>query len=358
MAADGMDGAVDRLLLDAVVEAWGMANWTWFRESLVRPVFRLVDAASFLGQWHEATRTLSLERTFARTAPWAEVLDVLHHEMAHQYVSEVLRVRDETAHGPAFRRVLESMGVGAGATGSEAAEPVLAKVRKLLALAGSPNQHEAEAAMKAAHRLMTKHNVDLATARADAGLAVRHVGPARARHAAWEKLLIGILSRHFFVRVVWVTTVDRTELQRTRGGWARFKHLTVAECTGTPANLEIADWVHAFLTHTGERLWEEHKARRGLRGDRERQRYLSGVMVGFRQKLDESVEECREAGLVWVRDARVDDLVSRRHPKLVSRGAVKLVGTEAYHQGKADGRTIVLHRPITSGGTGGGLLEG
>ena len=349
----------DGLMLEALTEAWDQANWTWFRDGLRRPTFRLMDATTVSGLWQEATRTLSIERGFAWSAPWSEVLDTLHHEMAHQYVSEVLRVRDETAHGPSFRRVLAEMGLDARpAPAAGASEAVLERVRKLLALAASPHQHEAEAAMKAAHRLMTKHNLDLAAARTDAGLAVRHVGPAKARHAAWEKLLVGLLSEHFFVRVVWVRTVDRDAFQ-LRDGEVRLKRLTVAECTGTPANLDLAEWVHAFLTHTGERLWEAHRARRKLKGDRERQRYLSGVLVGFRQKLAESDAECREAGLVWVGDPQVDDLVGRRHPKLASRPAVRLVGSEAYHQGKEDGRAIVLHRPITSGGSGkGGLLEG
>jgi hypothetical protein len=347
--------SADVLLLEALSEAWESANWRWFAEGMRRPVLRLAPAASFLGQWQSSTRTLTLEHTFAWTAPWPEVLDVLHHEMAHQYVAEILGVVGETDHGPAFQRVLARFGV-VPVGGAAPPDPVLEKVRKLLALAASPNHHEAEAAMKAAHRLMTRHNVDLAAARATSGLAVRHIGPARARHAAWERLLVGILSSHFFVRVVWVPLVDREGVRLARSGRAALKRVHVAECVGTPANLEIAAWVHDFLSETGERLWAAHRARRGLTGDRERQRYLSGLMVGFRQKLEQSVAECREAGLVWVGDPRLDELVGQRHGRLRSRGGLKLVGSDAYHQGKADGREIVLHKPITSTGAGGRLL--
>jgi hypothetical protein len=347
----------DHLLLEELASAWRNANWRWFREGLVPPVLRLADTTATLGTWRTSDRTLSMARTFVRTAPWARILEVLHHEMAHQYVAEVLKVTDETDHGPAFREVLGRMGHDLPEGELPPEDPALAKVRKLLALAGSPNPHEAQAAAKAAHRLMLTRNLDLARARAVSGYAVRRIGAARARHDAWEKLLLGILSSHFFVRVVWVPDVDTATVEKRRGRLG-FRRTTVAECTGTPANLEIAAWVHDFLRSTAERSWTAHRRAHGLAGDRERRRYLAGLMVGFRQKLEEEAEVCRAEGLVWVGDPGVDDVVARRHPRLVRGGPIRVTGSSAYHQGKADGRRIVLHKPIRQSGPGGGQLTG
>jgi hypothetical protein len=210
--------------------------------------------------------------------------------------------------------------------------------------------------MNAAHRLMLTHNIDLARTRAASGYRARTIGPPRARHDVWEKLLFGILSSHFFVRVVWVTVLDTTEVTQRRGRPA-FAKRTVAECVGTPANLEIAAWVYEFVGVTGERLWKEHRREHALRGDRERRRYLAGLVVGFRQQLEESAARCKVEGLVWVGDPGVDDLVARRHPRLV-RSGVRVTQSDAFHHGKADGKRIVLHKPIRGERGGGGQLTG
>ena len=49
--------------------------------------------------------------------PWTVVLEVLRHEMAHQYVDEVLGVHDETAHGPTFQAVCEARAIDGRAAG-------------------------------------------------------------------------------------------------------------------------------------------------------------------------------------------------------------------------------------------------
>ena len=59
----------------------------------------------------------------------------------------------------------------------------------------------------------------------------------------------------------------------------------VLELCGTPANLEVAAYVHAFLTDTALRLWREHKRALGIRSDQDRRRFCAGVMAGFDEKL-------------------------------------------------------------------------
>ena len=49
--------------------------------------------------------SLRLATRLVHDEPWQVVIEVLRHEMAHQYVDEVLRIHDESAHGPAFRKV-------------------------------------------------------------------------------------------------------------------------------------------------------------------------------------------------------------------------------------------------------------
>src|SRR5690606_15648271 len=118
--------------------------------------------------WRGDVKTLELSRRLILGFGWDAVVEVLKHEMAHQYVDEVLMLTDETAHGPAFRRVCAERNIDARASGdpsapdgrSDEARAALGKIAHLLNLAQSPNQHEAQAAMAAAQRLMLKYNIE------------------------------------------------------------------------------------------------------------------------------------------------------------------------------------------------------
>src|SRR4051812_43490555 len=95
-----------------------------FKDRLTAPVIVLADSEQRLGRWISQTRTLELSRTLVLERPWPEVIAVLEHEMAHQFVDEVLQIRDEPPHGPTFQRVCAERGIDARAAGSPEAVAV------------------------------------------------------------------------------------------------------------------------------------------------------------------------------------------------------------------------------------------
>ena len=118
------------------------------------PNLELMDDQRLLGAWVAATRTIRVDRRLAVDGPWHQAAEVLRHEMAHQFVAEVLGVVGERSHGPAFATACDRLGVDAVAAGlSEAPGPLMPArmetIRKLLALATSPSRHEAESAARA-----------------------------------------------------------------------------------------------------------------------------------------------------------------------------------------------------------------
>jgi hypothetical protein len=123
----------------------------------------------------------------------------------------------------------------------------------------------------------------------------------------------------------------------------------VLELCGTPANLDVAVYVHGFLMATGERLWRAHKQAAGIQSDRERRRFIAGVMIGFDEKLDAGARQSRQEGLVVHADAQREDYLRRRYPRRTSRGGSTIEQTPAYQQGRAAGRKIVLSRPFSTG---------
>jgi len=75
------------------------------------PGFSLHDGTSRLGYWHPMRRVVSISLDIMLDDYWEQVVEVLRHEVAHAYTREVLDVRGESAHGPAFRRACELLQV-------------------------------------------------------------------------------------------------------------------------------------------------------------------------------------------------------------------------------------------------------
>lgn len=343
---------LERALLRELVRAYKSVNLTYFKGRLTLPTLTLSDARRRLGQWHPASRTLEIARPLVLTQPWGVVLEVLKHEMAHQFVHEVLGEVAESAHGPAFRATCERLGIDAAAAGvprsaaehDEPAARAVERIAKLLALAESPNQHEAEAAMAAAQRLMLKYNLDVAQEHRPTTYGFRHLGKASGRVGEHERLLAMILGRHFFVEVIWVP------VYRPHDG----KRASVLEVCGSSANLAMADYVHGFLLHTAEQLWVEHRRGAGIATNRDRRIYLAGVMSGFAEKLARQTDAHRAEGLVHVKDGDLSGFFRRRHPYVRHVRHAGQRKNEAYAHGKEAGKRIVLRRGVEAGSQGGG----
>jgi hypothetical protein len=369
-----LSAALEAALVRELRARYDWDNRSRFGSRLVPPVLTLSDSTTHLGRWHSATRTLELSRTLVLHRPWLEVASVLEHEMAHQFVDEVLRVRGETAHGETFRRVCAERGIDARAAGAPTAaapadpdgpnggdgrdgrdaaagsvDRVLDRIRKLLALAGSPNQHEAEIAMRKAHELMLRHNIEVATTQAERSYEIRHLGDPHKRGTRVETEIASLLSELFFVKII------RVPVYLPRLG----KSGLVYEVSGTHANVEMASHVYAFLLATAERLWAENRHDARVRNGRDRLIYQSGVIGGFRDKLMSERTGLQQTGLVWVGDGDLDRFYHARHPHMVTRRhRVRVNGAHA--AGREAGRTVVLHKPVERGPSDAGprLLRG
>jgi hypothetical protein len=347
---------LEAALLRELTEQYRLLVHAYFRNALVMPQIALTSSRSRLGRWIEATRTVEISRALVVEKPWGVVVEVLKHEMAHQYVSEILGERAETAHGPRFRAVCERLGIDAAATGTPEANVndapargnVAERIARLLALAESPNVHEAEAAMAAAQKLLLKHNIELRAARASQGYAWKHLGKPTGRTTEAERVLSLLLTKHFFVDAIWVPVYR--PLEGKRG--------SVLEVCGTAENLEIAEYVHGYLVSTAERLWQEHKAAQGIRSNRDRRTYLAGVMGGMSDKLAREAKRSAAAGLVWVADGDLEDWFRRRHPHVRHVRYAGQRRSEAYAHGREAGQKIVIHRGMKSRATERGLLLG
>ncbi|WP_394829260.1 DUF2786 domain-containing protein [Pendulispora albinea] len=344
-----LSAKLETALVRELIAVWKQINASYFRQALSPPTIELTRSETVLGRWTQGTRTLEISRPLLLAQPWGIVVEVLKHEMAHQYVSEVLGVADETPHGPAFRETCRRHGIDARAAGmperagASKADPaftdarearVVERIARLLALAESPNEHEAQAATLAAQRLMLKYNLESRAVPRDYGF--KHVGKPSGRVGESDRILAMVLGKYFFVEVIWVPVYRPAEGKRG----------SVLEICGTPSNLAIAEYVHAFLTHTSERLWLEHRRAHGIEQNRDRRTFLSGVMAGFADRLAREASTHKEAGLVWVKDGDLHGYFRRRHPYIRN---VRYAGNrknETFSHGREAGRRIILRRGV------------
>jgi hypothetical protein len=324
-----------------------------FRRALPPAGLAFTEDASVLGRWVRAHRVIEMNRAFVCSAPWLETLEVLKHEMAHQLVDEVFRPRDEPPHGPTFQKVCETFGIDARASGAPVAptesSAAMRKVEKLLSLGQSAERHEAEAAMKRAQAILRSHNLERLEAARPASYTFRQLGGSKARVEGVHRWVATILSSHFFVETIWVPAFVP----------GRAKMGMALEISGTPENIEVAAYVHDFLLGTADRLWRAHKAETGASGHG-RRRFLTGVMIGFLEKLHASTAEARpeERALLHAGDPALRAYHHRRYPRQSSWRSGGIRNDETFDAGKAAGRDIVLRKGVESRGEGGGLRLG
>ena len=334
---------------------WSHYNEEYLNDALRAPRIELSQSETELGHWERRQRRLAISTRHIERDPWLEVMETLRHEMAHQYADEVLRAVDERAHGPAFVRGCQRLRCsprahareGEKAAGEE--DPVLGRLKKVLALTDSPNEHEAETAVQKARRLLLRYNIDAVQLDDERRFAHRHLGAIKGRRASYELWLAQILHEFFFVEIIWVESYRPGE---DKGG-------TVLQVCGTLANLEMAEYVYGYLTELLDRLWREYKKERKLRGNRERQRYFAGVLEGFFNKLQEQERTIQaDEALVWKGDGELQEYYRYLHPRVQTRYGRGVTVSDAYRHGLEDGRKVTIHRPVGETREGfGGFLD-
>ena len=332
------------------------------RKKMRRPLFGLREMAQRLGVWDSAKREIALSREFVLTHPWKAVREVLHHETAHQVAFEVLGGSMEVSHGPSFQeacRFLRIDGKAAarycdleGAAVREEADGVLLKIKKLLALAESPNVHEAEAAMHKAHALIRKHNVDLIRLNQDRAFVSTLVGAPSLRQPRDQYMLANLLQEFYFVSGVWVPVyvVEKGKMGR------------MLELSGTSGNVETAAYVHDYIRHFIEGQWRLFSRGKGY-GLRQKVDYASGILEGFRRKLASPGAEAPDGkmsrDLISLKDPLLTEYMAGKYPHLRSfrRGGGK-VDAGVLDAGRAAGAALVIARGVTASGESGKLIPG
>jgi len=326
------------------------------RVTLSTPLIEIGDALGYWGKWWPGRRTIVISARLIRQHPWEVVLNVFRHEMAHQLVSE--SHGQTRAHGDLFLAACEKLGVppeyrragGALAehqalpdpTGQDKTRALLEKVRKLLALSESANEHESLLAMRKAREIIAQHGLMTPGSPSEyCTLAINLGGKKIAGH---HRAIASILIEHFQVEVVLASTFDANAC-------------TTCKCLdliGRPGQVKVAEYIFHFLENRLESLWERQRQTRTGGGRTAKNSYRLGVLKGFREKLAEKTLPGRDGEFplpsgtvshlpVPQNNPDRDRFLAWRYPRLRNtRGRSVTIDREHYQAGQEDGRRLEL----------------
>ena len=366
MALNSSDSSgLERCILYGLGCEWEWALWVLdkpYKDSMRRPMFSLRNVTSKLGYWSSEQREICLSRQLVFNHPWDAVVEVLRHEIAHQFADEVLGAYGEPPHGPTFRRACYLLRANPKASGayeplhnrmlrksSSSEDKIMSRTRKLMALAQSQNQYEAEAAMAKAHQLIAKYNIELIGDSEHRDFVSVFVGKPVLRHFREEYRLGSLLSDFYFVFGIWVPAYV---IERGKMG-------SVLEISGTIQNVRIAHYVHDYVQQFIDSQWKEYNKDKGLNRYRKTD-FAIGIIEGFRSKLESQRSMTNVGGrraLVKVEDALLKEYVEYKYPRMAGRGMKALrQDHKVLNDGMKSGKKLVISKGIAERGTSRGLL--
>ncbi len=246
-------------------------------------------------------------------------------------------------------------------------EALIKKIQKLMALATSPNENEANVAAQKAQELIAKYNIDMQQLNQDFEYQWHElsVDPYYKMH---QKFIVPLLEEYFFVKTLSVSQFTGTY---TVTNARQFRY--VLKIMGTPTNVIIADYVYHYLCEAFQKLWLVRKKKDGL-NERQRQGYYNGLTKALEEKLtivrenavksaaEEMVRKSEEA----FKEGKIDRVLRLEDATALTVIRKDLALDKAYHSigkikvskssfsnnsqaeaaGREDGKNINLSRPV------------
>lgn len=343
---------------------------------LSTPVMNISSGKKILGSWDRKNKTISISSHLIKTEIWDIVLEVLKHEMAHQYVSEFYD--SKVIHGKYFKRACQKLGVhpafiSSGRDYSKKlqlfkgklppdAQKMLNKIEKLVALGQSCNEAEAQSALKKANYLLNKYNLQKLDTKDDDVSEIKYltVSHRKKRIESIQRGILSVLNNYYHVNCLTSDTYDASND-------ISYKSIVIV---GRKESLKVAEYVYHFLFDTAKILWRNFKKENNA-GQREKTSFdmgfISGIDSNHKMSFENSgtkingkanlpVQTIKEIMLKNKEDNQKE--VSRLFPKLRSiKYGKHQVSSKAYKEGYSNGKNTCINKSMTSTNQISGLLQ-
>lgn len=206
--------------------------------------------------------------------------DVIRHELAH-YLTFINHGIVNNPHGNEFRELCQRLGWGENVYSATVClesqnvienqeSNTLRKIQKLLALATSNNENEAEQAMIKSQQLLLKHNLESTyiDSKDEEKVFLKRILKQKRENAKMRS--IARILETFFVSTV----------------YARGEECIYLELLGNAVNIEIAEHVATFLESELERLWKQVQRHTHLKGMIAKNSFFLGLAKGYCNKIE------------------------------------------------------------------------
>lgn len=261
-------------------------NGDWFydrqQESLYPIKIVIVNTGCNLGYFNSDFLELGFHESLMR-ASRQQLQNLIRHELAH-YITFINHGIYVQHHGPEFKAFCQRMGWGSEVSSATATldveiqtsdseeNSVLRKVQKLMSLATSSNQHEAEQAVIKSQQLLLKHNIEskYIDGGDDEKVYLKRLMKQPKQNAKMTS--IGNILQTFFVSIV----------------YARRGHFSYIEVMGTITNIGIAEYVADVLNIEFDNLWDQaRREHAGLKGMVAKNSFFRGIARGYCNKIND-----------------------------------------------------------------------
>lgn len=306
---------------------------------------------SRLGYFDSRTYELGLSKKLMYQAHDEVLKNIIRHELAHFMCYLILG--PEVLHGEKFHSLCKSFGWGAEvysayanidlenekvSDSDEKTEKILARLKKLLALASSDNIHERELATLKANQLLLEHNLDLSqsTKQSDEEVVyVKRVLEATrksAKHVAIYEIL-----KTFFVSPVF---------NHGRG-------IFYLEVIGDKTSVELAEYVAHFLIRELEVIWvQTQKQNPTLKGRTSKNSFLKGVAKGYTDKIERQKQAIATGSELVAIEKNIQAQLTMVYPRVgQSSLSAGLHNEEAHREGMARGKNLSINPGVENKGS-------
>ncbi len=217
--------------------------------------------------------------------------------------------------------------------------PIIEKIRKLLALANSSNEHEAALAASHAQRLLSEHNLAMADIESE-----QKPQSADKVEATVSKTLPKWV-RYLSAGVC--TAFDCQAIQHPALGKMTF--------IGVGADVQVAAYTFAYLDKTVRKLcssYIKHHVNSGVPNrQRElmRQSYYLGAVSTITGRLREqkAVTPITPGALVPIKAGLIKKAMSEMGPTRTVHSRKSYINSHAYTKGQQDGQQVGIHKGVT-----------
>ena len=274
-----------------------------YRIKMSKPLLGIHSDSTYWGFYDPNRRLISLHSRLIQEYRWDDVVQILKHEIAHQYVFEVMKIKD-SSHGVEFQKACEILGVAKWA--SKASDtirgplqkeemdheqsPMIRKAHRLLALSRSENTHEAKLALTKLEELSRKYHIHDLEQDAQTQFSYTIINHKKKRIPQHQSRLASLLQKYFFVEIIFSEEYDAQHL---------CTHKTM-EIMGSRNNVEMAEYTYHFLFNQLQVLWKREK-NLGLSGLQDQRAFFLGILESFESKLEQTTaSEGNLSGLIRV----------------------------------------------------------